>query len=131
MTNELLVHLIEIGKRTKSWVDEDPQNRWATTPTTDLEYWAKNGIVTVSDYEHYNLVCTVFELTRSAFGYKPSWDGLNSMSDADLKKEADFLSKECQRQVDSERQEELDHEAAVERVMTVHSGFSIGELIGA
>ena len=80
---------------------------------------------------HEELVITAWELTRSAFGYKPNYVAMEKMSDDELNKEIDFLAGECKRQMEAERQEELDHEAAVERAMTVHSGFSIGELIGA
>lgn len=80
---------------------------------------------------HEELVITAWELTRSAFGYKPNYVAMNGMSDEALRKEINFLSSECKRQVEAERQEELDHEAAVAKAMTVHSGFSIGELIGA
>ena len=80
---------------------------------------------------HEELVITAWELTRSAFGYKPNYVAMDRMSDDELRKEIDFLAGECKRQVEAERQEELDHEAAVKAAMTVHSGFTIGELIGA
>lgn len=80
---------------------------------------------------HEELVITAWELTRSAFGYKPNYVAMDKMSDDELRVEIDFLSAECKRQIEAERQEELDHEEAVARAMTVHSGFSIGELIGA
>lgn len=80
---------------------------------------------------HEELVITAWELTRSAFGYKPNYVAMERMSDEALRKEIDFLSAECKRQIEAERQEELDHESAVAKAMTVHSGFTIGELIGA
>ena len=79
---------------------------------------------------HEELVITAWELTRSAFGYKPNYVAMDRMNDDELRKEIEFLSAECKRQVEAERQEELDHEAAVEKAMMVHSGFTIGELIG-
>lgn len=80
---------------------------------------------------HEDLVITAWELTRSAFGYKPNFVAMEKMSDEALRKKIEFLSAECKRQLEAERQEELDHEAAVKAAMTVHSGFTIGELIGA
>lgn len=137
MTDELLAHLTEIRRKTEAWVAEDPKNRWATVPTEDLEHWEKLGITTVAQYEHYNLVCTAYELTRSAFGYKPSWVHLAEMSSEELRKEIDFLSEQCKLQIEDEkrqeeleRQEELAHEAAVKDAMTVRSGFSIDEITG-
>ncbi len=128
--NELLAHLTEIQTKTEAWVAEDPQNRWATIPVVDLEHWSKIGITTVAQYNHYNLVCETFELTRSAFGYKPSWTHLDSMSDEDLNKEIDFLAGECKRRMEFEQAEELAHEKAIVESTTIHSGWSIGELTG-
>lgn len=132
MTNDqkaLLDHLTAIKVKTEAWVAEDPKNRWAAYPAIDLELWANLGITTVAQYEHHNLVCTAFEATRSAFGYKPSWAGLDNMTNEALETEIAFLSEECKRQAEDERAEELAHEKAVKEAMTVHSGFSIGELI--
>lgn len=80
---------------------------------------------------HEDLVITAWELTRSAFGYKPNYVAMEKMSDDELRVEIDFLAGVCKRQVEAERQEEIDHEAAVAKALTVHSGFTIGELIGA
>lgn len=80
---------------------------------------------------HYNLVCDVFELTRAVFNYKPSWFGLERMSNEELIAVRSILAEECKRQIEDERAEELAHENAVKAATTVHSGFSIGELIGA
>lgn len=80
---------------------------------------------------HEQLMVTAWELTREAFEYKPNWMGLNRMSDDELRTEIDFLSGVIRRKMEEERQEELDHEAAVAKALTVHSGFSIGELIKA
>ena len=79
---------------------------------------------------HEELVVTAWELTRDAFGYKPNWVGLDGMSDDELRTEINFLSGIIKQKMDEERQEELDHEAAVNKAMTVHSGFSIGEITG-
>lgn len=137
MTNELLAHLAEIRRKTEAWVAEDPTNRWATIPTEDLEHWEKLGITTVAQYKHYNLVCTAYEMTRSAFGYKPSWVHLTEMSSEDLQKEIDFLAEECKRQIEAEkreeeaeRQEQIAHEAIVKEAMKTRSGFTIGERTG-
>ena len=128
---DLLTHLTEIKNKTEAWVAEDPKNRWACYPVVDLAHWAQYGITTVEQYEHHSLVGEAFELTRSAFGYKPSWAGLDGMTNEALKAEIAFLAEECKRQVELERAEELAHENAVKAAMTVHTGFTIGELIGA
>jgi len=129
MTNELLAHIRNLNAKSAAWVAEDPEHRMAGSLVEEAEHWNSIGITTVEQFEHYNLVCTTYELTRSAFGYKPSWEGLNGMTDKDLQKEIDFLGEQCKRQLESEQQEEIDHNTAVENAMTVHSGWSIGELI--
>lgn len=93
--------------------------------------FADDFLYSITMTTHEELVVTAWELTRDAFGYKPNYVGMDRMSDDELRIEIDFLSGLIKREMESERQEELDHESAVERAMTVHSGFSIGELIGA
>ena len=132
MTNDqslLLTHLENLNRKSEAWVAEDPKNRWSSTYITDLNYWAKEGIFSVEDHTHHSLVCNVFEATRSAFGYKPSWSSLMSMSDSDLRKEMEFLDNHLKAEVEFERNEEMAHNKAVEKALTTHHGFSIGEMI--
>ena len=126
---DLLTHLTEIKDRTEAWVAEDPANRWACYPVVDLAHWAQYGITTVEQFTHYNLVCEVFEATRSAFGYKPNWGGLNQLSNTELQRELEELNTILERQMADERAEEAAHIAATERAMTRTSGFPIGELV--
>jgi len=84
---------------------------------------------TTTNSTHYNLVCNVFELTRDIFGYKPSWTHLDSMTDSELETENKFLSDYIRLERENEMADERAHEAATARALTVHSGFSIGELV--
>lgn len=126
----LLQHLQSLNAKTKLWVEEDPTNRFAGLLTEDVSYWASMGITTVEQFEHYMLVNDVFEATRSAFDYKPSWGHLNSLSDEDLKKELDSIENYIQSRHQREIADEAAHKAAVESAMNHRSGFSIGELFG-
>ncbi len=83
----------------------------------------------ITNSAHYNLVCDVFELTRSIYGYKPSWSHLDSLTDDVLKAEVEFLMNHLRLERAAEEAAERAHVEATERAMTVHSGFSIGELV--
>jgi hypothetical protein len=104
MTNDqqnLLNHLNAIKTKTEAWVAEDPTNRWACYPVTDLAHWAAYGITTVEQFEHHSLVGEAFELTRSAFGYKPSWAGLDGMTNEALKAEIASLADMVKREIEA------------------------------
>lgn len=129
MMNDLINHIKNINEKTTVWVNESPKTRWAGLLCEDPEHWSSINITTIDQFEHYILVTEVFELTRSAFGYKPSWAGLMSLTTNDLTKERDYLSSYLHNQVETERKEEENHNRIVAELLTKHSGWSIGEMI--
>jgi len=62
---------------------------------------------------HYDLICNVFEATRSLYGYKPSWSGLEAMSLTELQTEYQRLCDSLDAQSEWER--EYDERAAAEQ----------------
>lgn len=125
----LLAHLLAIKAQILAWVAQDPQNRWACYPTTEVAHWNQQGIFTVAQYEHHSLVCNAFESIRSAFGYKPSWSGLDSLSNEALQAEIDTCSRVVRAEIDAEQAEEAAHKAATEAAMAHQSGWAIGQLV--
>lgn len=91
-TTSLLSHIQALNAATLAWVAESPTTRWACTISEDLDMWAKNGITTPAEFDHYGLVSNVYEATREVWGYKPSWAGLMAMSDDELRADLDRLS---------------------------------------
>ena len=86
-TSPLAAHIAALNAKTLAWVAESPETRWACTVCDDLAHWAQDGVTTPAEFDHYMLVCEAFEANRSAFGYKPSWLGLMSTPDEELRKD--------------------------------------------
>jgi hypothetical protein len=126
--NDLETHIKNQNDKTRAWVAEDPKNRWAALPVEDKEHWVQYGITTPEQWEHHMLVSDAFELTRSAFGYKPSWTYLSMMTNAELEKEIKFLGEECRRQAETEQNEELAHEEAMNAAFQ-KTPWTIGEVL--
>lgn len=131
MTTDLLNHIRNLNAKAAAWVAEDPKNRMAGILVEEAEYWNRMGIITVEQFKHYNLVCEAFESIRSAYGYKPSWSGLDGMTDEALKAEIKICYDQFKADERLKEAEELAHKQATEKAMAVHSGWSIGELISA
>ena len=129
MMNDLINHIKSINQKTTDWVNESPTTRFAGLYCDDPKHWADYGITTIDQFEHYILVTEVFELTRSAFGYKPSWAGLMSLTTDDLKADRDRLSNYLNTVAETERKEEEDHNRIVSELLTQHSGWSIGQSV--
>ena len=90
-TTALLAHIQGLNAATLAWVAENPTQRWACTYTEDMSHWLDMKVSTVEEFTRYNLVCEVFEATRSVWGYKPSWSGLMSQSVESLQSELETL----------------------------------------
>ncbi|MGA0875221.1 MAG: hypothetical protein ACO3Q6_08290 [Ilumatobacteraceae bacterium] len=135
-TSDLAAALATRNAATLAWVAEDPSNRWACALTEDLAHWAEMGVTTAAELDHYLLVCDVFEGTREAWGYKPSWAGLMEASTEELQRMADSNSREIREQIEYEKREEQRerdeqraHEQAFSDAMTPSGAWSIGDLV--
>jgi hypothetical protein len=135
-TNDLAAALAARNAKTLAWVAEDPSNRWAMTLVEDLAHWAEVGVTTANELDHYLLVSEVYEGTREAWGYKPSWSALMAESTEELQRMADsnahFMRSEREREEreeQRERDEQLAHEQAVSAAMTPSGMWSIGDLV--
>jgi hypothetical protein len=137
--NDLTNHIKKLNEKTTAWVAEDPKNRWASMFTEDLEHWTKIGVTTPEEFDKYLLVVDVYELTRSAYGFKPSWSHLMNSSKESLENEIKILHTVLENNAAEvkaarilrkklARLEELAHKEAVEKAMTPSTGWTIGEL---
>lgn len=130
MNNDLATALLARNAAILAWVAESPATRWATTLSTDLAYWASYGVFTAEQLDHYLLVCDVFEASRAAYGFKPSWACLMAADNATLRRELEM----CQDMLRREREAELAFEraeaAAYQAALRSRSGWSIGEIVG-
>ena len=92
--------------KTEAWVAEDPSNRWATYPTTDLAHWAEYGIYTIAQYERYNMESTIWDLYKDVHGIRPRWMNFEAMSDAELEAEYNSLLVELEEENKREAEEQ-------------------------
>ena len=96
-------HIESINAKSQAWIDEDPANRWAGMITTDMDYWAEQGIHTVEDYERDSLCTYIYEAHKDAYGVKGRHYDFDSMSMEDLQAEADRLSAAVEEQMALEK----------------------------
>jgi hypothetical protein len=85
-------YLERLAEKTRQWVAEDPENRWAASPVSDPAHWAEYGVFTVDEFIKYDTIDLVYELTRSRYGFKPNYAELKKMSLEELSAEAKRLS---------------------------------------
>ena len=129
MKNALVQHIEAMNAKSAAWVAEDPANRCAGMLTTDAAHWTGYGVTTVAELEKYLLVCDVFEATRSAWGYKPSWSHLMAASVESLRKELDSLCDAMRSEREREERDERIHAERTAAALAHKSGFSVGELV--
>ena len=121
-------HLNTIKARTLAWVAEDPANRWATYPVTDLDHWASIGITTVAQYEHYSLVCEVFEACKETMGYKPDWYALNARSDEDLRRELHRYARLSKAFQEHRQEQEAERQRLEAKALEPAPAFTLGDV---
>lgn len=127
--NELAAALSARNAATLAWIAESPATRWATTLVTDLSHWASVGVSTVAQLDHYLLVCEVFEASRSAWGYKPSWAGLMASTTDELKRELESCRAELRYQFESALADERAEADAYTAALHSRTGWAIGEIV--
>ena len=132
----LLQHIRESNAKTRAWVNEDPENRWATYPVADLESLHDRGIFTVDDYELYNLWACAYDMHKDVYGYKPRWWATwDKWTMEDLQKEIEIMQEEWKQEEkrlleaeERKKQDEIDHKNAVKNAMKPAT-WTIGDLI--
>lgn len=79
--------------------------------------------------ERSNLLSSISDRYKELNGTRPRFN-TDKMTMEELRQWHNQILTDIRNEMDFEQKEERDHNLAVERSMTVHSGFSIGELIG-
>lgn len=106
----LAAHLAALNAKTLAWIAEDPDNRWAGLYVEDLAHWAEIGVLTVRDFQRYELQSLVWEMYKDVTGIRPRHMDFDSMTLEDLQREVDYLDREMQASIEREaewdRQEE-------------------------
>ena len=71
--------------KTKAWVAEDPENRWAGLYPEDEAHWVERGITTLDALERSELEEYIYDAHKTAFGCKGRHYDFNSMTLQELK----------------------------------------------
>lgn len=95
-------HIRNMNDKTRAWVAEDPDNRWAGLLVEDTAHWAEMGIYTVAQFQRYEMETSIWDLYKEVTGIRPRHMDFKSMSDEQLKKEYDYLLKELEFQAERE-----------------------------
>ena len=86
----LLQHIKDINAKSKKWMDENPGS-WAGMVPEDIKFWNDQGIFTVKEYERSNLITSVYEMHKDAYGVKGRHYDFDNMSNKELEEELDRL----------------------------------------
>ena len=84
----LLAHIRQENAKMEAWVEEDPESRFAGMITDEIDHWRDYGIHSVEQYEKYMLVAEIVDTHKEAYGFKPSWTHLMSLSMEELEEES-------------------------------------------
>ena len=86
----LLQHIKDINAKSKKWMNENPGS-WAGMVPEDIKFWNDQGIFTVEEYERSNLITSVYEMHKDAYGVKGRHYDFDNMSNKELEEELDRL----------------------------------------
>ena len=92
MSKSLLEHLQNINTKSKEEMEKTP-NLWIGMIVEDLEHWKKYGVTTVAQLDRYFLEVELYEYHKVVFGVKGRHYDFGSMSDDDINKELESLSR--------------------------------------
>jgi hypothetical protein len=94
----LLEHIQDRNAQTQAWINESPETRWGTKYTEDIEYWNECGVYTASDFDRFELIGSIHDLHKDAYGFRNRSYDFDSMTTDDLQREVDRLLDVIRRQ---------------------------------
>ena len=110
---ELEQHIRAKNDKTRAWVAEDPDNRWAMLPVEDAAHWAEYGVHTVAEYELFNARAELWDVYKDIHGIRPRWMGVWDMPLEAVQAELESLYAEARAEREAEEAEATAHEKAV------------------
>jgi len=109
-TEETLIisHICQENAKMVAWIAEDPESRFGGMVTDEIDHWRDYGIHSVEQYEKYMLVAEIVDTHKEAYGFKPSWTHLMSLSMEELEEESRQVSGAAQAVYEEEEQQKAD-----------------------
>ena len=121
---KLLEEIKSRNAKTKAWVAEDPDNRWAGLYPEDEAHWVERGITTLEALERDELATYIYDEHKTAFGCKGRHYDFDGMSLEELRSEADYISSAAREQMDLEAAQEAralaQFKALVQELSLIH-----------
>ena len=102
----LIAHIKSENEKTRKWVAEDPENRFAGLLLDEISHWRELGIDSVAELERYELATQAYDLHKEAYGFRARWDDIYNQKLEDLKVLVDELSAKVHAQVEREEAEQ-------------------------
>ena len=91
VTPELIAHIQAYNAEKMAWVAEDPDGRWAMTVCDDPAHWAQYEVYTVEEYELYMARAGLYDYHKDAYGFRPNWGWVCSLSLDEIEEEMNRL----------------------------------------
>lgn len=113
VTAELIAHIQQINARTQAWMDE-AEGRWAGLLMEREDFWANRGVYTVEDFQRWEVLSTLSDLHKEAFGFRPRGYDFDAMPNQELFNLADEWSLAAQATWDREAAEQAARDAEFE-----------------
>lgn len=102
--SDLLNYIKEENQKTREWVNEDPENRFAGYLTEDLDHWYEHGIYTVYEFKCNNLIEYISDAYKEINGFRPRHMRLHNMSLELLEEVANDLSNQIKKENEYEEE---------------------------
>lgn len=107
--SQLIDHIKKLNEETQIWINEDPDNRWASLLIEDIDHWKSYSVETVEDFERYQLE-TFIKSHNKVYNSKD----YSKLSLDELRKKADELEKIVKETIDEEQEAERRAESQFE-----------------
>lgn len=114
----LAAHIKASNDKTRAWVAESPDTRFAGLLSEDIAHWAARGITTVEQFEHAMAVEHYYNMYKDIYGIKPRWMDFDSMTAEDINLECKEMCDRHEASIAAIEAEEAASKAAEEAALT-------------
>ncbi len=104
---ELMNHIKEINAKSAAWMAEAP-GRAAGMLVEDPAWWSDRGVFTVEDFERDELLCSISDVHKEAYGFRPRGYDFESMSYEELSSLYDRWSEDANARYEQEKAKEVE-----------------------
>lgn len=115
--NEVIEHVKAENAKTKAWIAEDPENRWAGFYSEDPEWWInERNVETMEDFHRWTMESTISDLHKDVYGFRPRSMNVSEMTFEELETEYNELVGQLDMQFEREKKFVEEENARIEQV---------------